>query len=280
MKIGIIMYGGIGDHLLANRLVPAVLQYYKIDKVDIIRPYLNNIEEYNGLNNPYFIAKSFNYYSEVIHVKKLISTHQDIWIDMQQTTNEFAEFNQYDKIFNFVPDAMIWPTYSHLPIAKHFKYFPQPNLNLENNDQDYIFFFPVARENQHELHKIPISLSKQIVEFANKNKLKTICPISEGNLYLKEYCKEINLETKVVSLDDMWQFAKNCKAAISCDSGPRYFPLHFGKPTLLLTGIINEPFLVRWLLNMNTTMHIDSTVENVFQRLSSLMDPLSQSIYY
>ena len=178
MKIGIIMYGGIGDHLLANRFVPAVLDYHKIDKVDIIRPYLNDPKEHNGIDHPYFIKKSFNYYSEVVHVKKNISTHLDIWIDMQQTIDEFEKFSNYDKVYNFVPDAMIWPSYGHLPIAKHFKYFPQPHLNLENNNQDYIFFFPVARENQHELHKIPISLSRKIVEFAKKHDQKTLPPLS------------------------------------------------------------------------------------------------------
>ena len=29
MKIGVIMYGGIGDHLLANRFIPAILNYHK-----------------------------------------------------------------------------------------------------------------------------------------------------------------------------------------------------------------------------------------------------------
>jgi ADP-heptose:LPS heptosyltransferase len=175
---------------------------------------------------------------------------------------------------------MIWPSYGHLPIAKHFKYFPQPHLNLENNNQDYIFFFPVARENQHELHKIPISLSRKIVEFAKKHDQKLICPISKDNVFLKNYCNEIDLEIKICSLDEMWQFSKDCKMAISCDSGPRYFPLHFGKPTLLLTGLINEVFLIRWLLNMNTTISINSSVEEIFERLSILSNPLNQSILY
>ena len=274
------MYGGIGDHLLANRLVPAVLDYHKVNKVDIIRPYLNSIEEYNGLNHPYFIKKSFNYYSEVFHFKKNKSTHPDIWTDMQQTTNEFEEFSLYDKIYNFVPDTMLWSTYKHLAIAKHFKYFPQPYLDLENNDQDYIFFFPVARENQHDLHKLPLDYSKQIVDFAKERNQKIICPISEDNKFLIDYCDKIQLDTQLCSLDEMWQFAKNCKAAISCDSGPRYFPLHFGKPTLLLTGLMNNSFLVRWLLNTNTTMQINSPVEDVFERLSILLDPVNQSILY
>jgi hypothetical protein len=78
----------------------------------------------------------------------------------------------------------------------------------------------------------------------------------------------------------MWQFSKNCKAAISCDTGPRYFPLHFGKPTLLITGLINNPFLIRWLLNLNTTMEINSPVESIFNKLSILLHPINHSILW
>lgn len=37
MKIRVVIYRGLGDQLLANRVVPSILENYDIDKVNIIK---------------------------------------------------------------------------------------------------------------------------------------------------------------------------------------------------------------------------------------------------
>jgi len=280
MKIGIIMYGGIGDHLLANRFVPAVIDEYSPNEIDIIRPYLNNVDEHIGKNYPLFIQESFNFYNKVIYVKKTKSTHQDIWIDMQQTTNEFDEFVNYNKVYNFVPDTMLWPNYTDLPLAKYYKHFPRPNITLQNNKKDYVFFFPTARENQHEMHKIPKEKARQIVSFSKTNNIKLVCPVASDNTFLINYCNDIGLDIFYCELNELWEFSKNCKAVISCDSGPRFFPLHFGKPEIIITNFFDDDFLVRWLLNPNWVMPMESTIEQIFERLNILLNPINQCLLH
>lgn len=274
------MYGGIGDHLLANRFVPSVLEHHNINKVDIIRPYLNSIDEYIGKNYPLFLKDSFDFYENVVFVKKTSNNNfSDLWINMQQTTCEFDEFKNYDKVYNFVPDALVWSSYIHLPLAKYFKFFPQPKLNLQNDNRDYVFFFPAARENQHESHKFSIEYAKQFVDFAYDNNINLLCPVDRENKFLINYCNEINLNIEYCNLNELWQFSKNCKSVISCDSGPRYFPLHFGKPEVIVTNFFNKEFLIRWLLNSNWVMEMNSKPSEVFQRLSILSNKINQCIY-
>lgn len=274
------MYGGIGDHLLANRFVPAIIEQYMPNEIDIIRPYLNNIDEHIGKNYPLFIAKNFNFYNKVVYVKKTYSTHPDIWIDMQNTTNEFDEFINYDKVYNFVPDSMIWKNYTDLPLAKYYKFFPKPDILLNNENKNYIFFFPTARENQHAMHQIPKDKAKKIVEFAKQNDIKLLCPVAPDNKFLINYCNEIDLDIHYCDLDELWQFSKNCNGVISCDSGPRFFPLHFGKPEVVVTNFFNEDFMVRWLLNPNWVMPMESTTEQIFERLNILLNPIKQCLLH
>lgn len=272
------MYGGIGDHLLANRFVPAIIEQYNPKSIDIIRPYLNSVDEHIGKNYPVFIKDNFNFYDKVVYVKKEKSTHPDIWIDMQQTTNEFEEFSNYDKVYNFVPDTMIWKEYSDLPLAKYYKHFPKPSIELINNQKDYIFFFPVARENQHPLHQIPKEKAKDIVTFAKNHNIKLMCPVAPDNTFLINYCKDIDLDIHFCDLDGLWQFSKDCSGVISCDSGPRFFPLHFGKVEIVITDFLNNEFLVRWLLNPNWAMPMNSTVEQIFERFFLLKNPINQCL--
>ena len=269
MKIGIIMYGGIGDHLLANRFIPAVLDFHQCEKVDILRPYLNNIDEHVGKHHASFIKESFpNFYSEIKFVQKKHSKHKDIWIDMQITTNDFHGSEEYDFIYNFVPDALYWTKYQHLSIKKHFEYFPYPQIKIPKIDlENYIFFHPLARDDQHPMHKFTKEYASKFVDFANKNSLKLICPVSKDNEFLINFCKDINLEYYVCDLIEMWSFAKQSLAAICCDSSPKYFAMTYGKPTAIVTNIINEAFMLRWLLNSNNVFSMDTEPQTIFQKL-------------
>lgn len=269
MKIGVIMYGGIGDHLLSNRFVPAILDYHQCNKVDIIRPYLNNIDEHSGKNHAKFIQDSFpNFYADLKFVQKKESKHKDIWIDMQMTVDDFHGSNEYDFIYNLVPDALYWTTYEHLPIKKHFEYFPYPHIQVPKiNLEDYVFFHPIARENQHPMHRFSEEYAKKFVSFSERNGIKLICPISKNDFFLKNYCDNISLEYYICDLTEMWSFAKQAKAAICCDSSPKYFAMTYGKPTAIVTNIINQDFMIRWLLNPNNVFSMNTEPETIFQKL-------------
>ena len=280
MKIGIIMYGGIGDHLLANRFVPAILNYHKQNKVELLRPYLNNLDEFPGKNYPDFMMESFsNFYSGYKYIKKNKSTHPDIWIDMQSTTDEFDEFNEYDIIYNLVPDTLAWLKYEHLEIEKYFANFPSPHLNLKDNNQNYIFFHPAAREDKTKDMVLNIEQAKSIVNFFKEKGERLICPLSNSNKFLIDFCNEINLEFYECDLIKMWQFSKNCKFSICCDSAPKYFPFHFSKPNLTLTNLYSEPFLIRWVLNPRSAMPLNSKPEEIYNGMKFLLNLKNRLLY-
>jgi ADP-heptose:LPS heptosyltransferase len=280
MKIGVIMYGGIGDHLLANRFVPSILNFHKESKVELLRPYLNNLDEFPGKNYPIFMMESFsNFYSGFKYIKKNISTHPDVWVDMQSTTNEFEEFNEYDIVYNLVPDALKWLTYDHLELEKYFKNFPSPHLNLKNDNQDYILFHPNAREDKTKQMVLNINQAANIVNFFKQKGERLICPVAPSNKFLIDFCKEIDLEMHECNLIEMWQFSKNCKFSICCDSAPKYFPFHFSKPNLTLTDLYSEIFLIRWVLNPRTAMPLNSKPEDIYDSMQFLLNLKNRLLY-
>ena len=276
MKIGVVIYGGLGDQLLANRFVPSVLEAYDIDKVDIIRPYVKTPEEHSDIVFLKFIKNSFHkFYNEIRFCKK--TNLNSFPHDFQCSTaiSDFEGFEEYDKVYNFVPDNLYFLRYNELPINKYYNFFPKPHSVTDSfNKKDYIFFHPVARDSQHFMHKLPIEYSKEIVNIIGQ-KYKVICPVSKDNLFLKSYCDEVGLEYYECNLDEMWSFAKNCKAAICCDSGPKYFPMHFDKLVFVITGIMNDDFLKRWLLVRKNTLPMfinPSTVLDAIEKLSNSLD--------
>lgn len=121
--------------------------------------------------------------------------------------------------------------------------------------------------------------AKDIVDVVG-SKYKLICPVSKDNLFLKRYCNEINLEYYECGLEDMWAFAKNCKVAICCDSGPKYFPMHFDKQVLIITGIMNDDFLKRWLLTRKNVTPINTDPNVILQAIDKLSNSLENRIKF
>jgi hypothetical protein len=262
MKIASIFHGGMGDQLLCNRFTPAILEAFDIKKIDIIRPYINNEDEHKDRLVLDFVKNSFfHFYNEVKFCKIKEECAADQYLSKcSKADNNFFGYEVYDKVYNFVPDNLKFLQYNELQINKYYNFFSKPHIKIkELETKDYIFFFPAARENQHHLHKFPIDFSKSIVDtFASKYKL--ICPVSKTNYFLKDYCEKIGVETYECDLYEMWAFAKNCKMAICCDSGPKLFPMHFDKPVFTVTGFFDKAgpaydFLVRWLLNKKYIFH-------------------------
>lgn len=281
MKIGVVIYGGLGDQLLANRFVPSILETYDIDKVDIIRPYIKTPEEHSDIVFLKFIKNSFyKFYNDINFCKKTNTDSLPSDTQCSRVFCDFEGFETYDKVYNFVPDNLYFLNYNDLPINKYYNIFPKPHLkNLDFNKKDYIFFHPIARSSQHEFHKLPLQYAKEIVRTVGKH-YKLICPVSKDNLFLKRYCNEINLEYYECGLEDMWAFAKNCKAAICCDSGPKYFPMHFDKQVLIITGIMNEDFLKRWLLTRKNITPINTDPNIILEAIDKLSNSLENRIKF
>lgn len=265
MKIATIFHCGIGDQLLCNRFTPAILDAFQIDKIDIVRPYLNEENEHKDSHALEFIKSSFSSFYNDIKFCKItdVGNSGDYLQKCYRVEKNFFGSEQYDRIYNFIPDNLKFLQYNELQINKYYNFFPTPQIKINtSNTGDYIFFFPVARENQHDLHKFPIDFSKSILD-AFKDKYKLICPVSKDNYFTKNYCEKIGVDTYECDLYEMWSFAKNCKMAICCDSGPKLFPMHFGKPVFTATGFFNKngpsyDFLIRWLLNKKYIFHFNT----------------------
>jgi hypothetical protein len=98
-----------------------------------------------------------------------------------------------------------------------------------------------------------IALIKKLLEAGKQ--VVSVCQTEYMDFY-KEITelKNPNFTLTDCSLEEFFILSEACSAFIGVDSGLRYFPLHYGKPTYVFSKYCKQPFnpapshLLRWLV--------------------------------
>jgi hypothetical protein len=165
-------------------------------------------------------------------------------------------FNDSDHFYNLCIDNLDWMHYS-FDWKRYFHFFPRPEINNELPDikDSYILTHLYPRPNSdHNVEQwYAIALIKKLLESGKQ--IVSVCQAEYMDFY-KEITelKNPNFTLTDCSLEEFFTLSEACSSFIGVDSGLRYFPLHYGKPTYVFSKYCREPFnaapshTLRWLV--------------------------------
>ena len=272
--VSIRLEGGIGDHLLANRFVGAIKEKHPDAQLNFYSDTENNHKQINLLkhawpsiytnNNCRVIEsrKSKNFKVKTQFGEEIYNCHLD---NIPDEYNRL--FNDSDYFYNLCIDNLDWLNYT-FDWKRYFYFFPRPEINIKLPDikDSYILTHLLPRPNSdHNIEQwYAIELIKKLLKSGKQ--VVSVCQTEYMNFY-KDIVdlNDPNFKLTDCSLEEFFILSQACSAFIGVDSGLRYFPLHYGKPTYVFSKYCQQPFqawpshILRWLVFEKYTlpMHYD-----------------------
>ena len=258
MNISVRLEGGLGDHLLSNRFVPAILDKYPSAKITAFSDTEGNTFQKEG------VLCAYDYLYEdikVIDSKK----YKDFWVDCQFGEDNYygalenvpdeivEEMNSYDKFYDLHIDSLKWMQHDY-DWFRYFYFFPKPNIpekHEENLPDDYIVLHLASETSVgHRLEQWYINrLVKEL-----SNTLPCVIISTPKTNHFFEDCVGENVKLINTSVSKAFDIITKAKLMISTDSGFRCLAYGSGVPTLTFSSSSNAPHQVvpshqiRWLL--------------------------------
>jgi len=281
MKINVRLEGGLGDHLLGNRFVPAILDKYPNAEIKLFSDTENNLRSLE------FLLKCFpNFYKrggEVIKERKnkefIINSQfgtENLPAHISNQKDEVVEnmINNCDKFYDLHIDGLKWSK-TDFEWLRYYYFFPKPQFEIiEKYKFKYILAHLYSRpDSSYSLDKeYVINLLLKLSE-----KQKVVILIEEKH---KDYYNNLFNNDNIIidtsgDLIDVFNLAANCSAFIGIDSGIRYMPYHFGKPTFVFSnsckkyGEIMHSHLIRWLLFPKNVLPMHTDINAVCSLLNN-----------
>ena len=281
MKINIRLEGGLGDHLLGNRFVPAILEKYPDAKIKVFSDTENNPRSLELLLKcfPDFYKRG----GEVIKERKNkeftvtsqfgVENWPSCFLNQKDETIQEMVHN-CDKFFDLHIDGLKW-MHEDFDWLRYYYFFPKPQFEITKKyEYKYILAHLYSRPDS------PYSLDQgYVINLLSKlsGKQKVVVLIEEK---YKEYYSEL-FDNENIQIDtsgdlmDVFNLAANCSAFIGIDSGIRYMPYHFSKPTFVFSaycgqyGQVIPSHLIRWLLNSKNVLPMHTEINAVCNLLNN-----------
>jgi ADP-heptose:LPS heptosyltransferase len=281
MKINVRLEGGLGDHLLGNRFIPAILEKYPNAEIKAFSDTENNPRSLD------LILKCFpNFYKrggEVIKERKnkqfMINSQfgNENWpsciLNQKDSTIE-KMVNECDKFFDLCIDSLKWMS-KDFDWLRYYHFFSKPQIEIATKYRfNYILAHLYARPDS------PYCLDQEyVINLLSKlsEKQKVVVLVEEK--YKDYYSKLFNNYTIEIDtsgdLMEIFNLAANCSAFIGMDSGVRYMPYHFSKPTFVFSsscqkyGNLLPSHSIRWLLNARNVLPMHTEINTVCNILNN-----------
>jgi hypothetical protein len=282
MKISVRMEGGLGDHILANRFVPAILDKYPNSEIHLFSDTGGKTLQSDTLLSLY------NFYSSRTLLKRKSDT---FYIQSQFGKENFpAHLNNiddeqrrfmvgFDKFFNLHIDWMEWTQYD-IHWQNYFYHFPQPTLSLPNikHKKDYIIMH-IASDNMGNNHRMSKKyLNSLIPRIPSNYEIKILCTPSTKNFIGSHIEPRARLEIIDAPLPEVISLVKYSSGLIAIDSGIKYFGYTFNIPTVCWAKESRRPhscpiaFQSRWLTFPQTMFPLEHDPDVIVGTLLNLIE--------
>ena len=237
MNIALRFEGGLGDHILANRFVPAIIDKHPGAEINLFSSPTGGTE-FQAVT----IGKLFNYYR---HVYVLDQSSKDFPIQHQFGIEDYpahiANVNNdqlkimmsHDKFYNLHIDWLDWISYD-FDWQRYFYRFPLPTaaINQFEHDEPYLVLH-LASNNKGNNHRMSKEYIAELVNELNKEFYLFILSTPSTRNFIDSRIKETNMLT--IFEEDIFrvvELIKGCEGMVAIDSSLKYFGYTFNKPTL------------------------------------------------
>lgn len=255
-KINLRLEGGLGDHLLAVRFIPAIKEKYPDAKIKIYSDTCGKTFQRDALVSCY--GHLFDEI-EVIPAKK----HKEFWVNCQFGTDNFygamenipddirKEMTEdCDKFYDLHIDGLKWMNYD-FDWLRYFYFFPKPNVTPVNVNKPYaILHLHSATSKGHNLEQFYID---GLVQKISETIHVVIISTKEDN-HLFTHLANDNVSVLNSSVEDVFSYISQAQVMVSTDSGFRYIAYGCSVPTITFSKNAQGPHQVprshqaRWLL--------------------------------
>jgi ADP-heptose:LPS heptosyltransferase len=289
--VSIRLEGGIGDHLLANRFVAAIKEKHPDAQLNFYSDTEGNNKQINLLkyawpsiytNNNCKVIE--NRKSKDFKVKSQFG-EETYNCHLNNLPDHYLRlFDDSNYFYNLCIDNLDWMHYD-IDWKRYFYFFPRPEKTVASSisKDNYILthLFPRPNSDHNVEQWYAIALIKKLLQSGKR--VVSVCQTEYMDFY-KEIVElnDHNFTLTDCSLEEFFDLSEKCSSFIGVDSGLRYFPLHYGKPTYVFSKYCQEPFqawpshILRWLIfdKYVLPMHYDiNTVSDII--VNSIIHPAS-----
>lgn len=284
-RINLRLEGGLGDHLLATRFIPAIKEKYPDAK----------IKAYSDTNGKTFQKEALqsaygHLFDEIVVIPN--KKFKEFWVDCQFGTDNFygalenvpddirkEMMEDCDKFYDLHIDGLKWMNYD-FDAMRYFYFFPRPTIGtLKTEDgtpkPDYVVMhLHSATSKGHVLEQFYIDgLVKKVSEFSNVVLIST-----PDTNHLFEHLKSDKVTVFNGTVDAVFTLIGNAKAMISTDSGFRYIAYGCNVPVItfsancLAPGQVPLSHQIRWLMFTNQILPLNYSFTFVAKVVKNILE--------
>lgn len=287
--------GGLGDHLLACRFLPAIKEKYPEAKIRVYTDTNGKTFQKDGISSAYG-----HLFDEIVVIPS--KKYSEFWVDCQFGTDNFygalenvpddirKEMTEdCDKFYDLHIDGLKWMNYD-FDWLRYFYFFPRPQFSSIAEK-----YFPVFNPNDYVVMHLHSSTSKghileqfyidglvqKVSEFSN---VVLIATAADNHLYNHLTNDKVSIHNG--SVESVFHLIANAKAMVSTDSGFRYIAYGASVPCITFSANCFAPSQVplshqiRWLmftahvlpLNYSFT-YVAKTVKNILENKGYALVP-------
>lgn len=260
MNISVRLEGGAGDCLLGHRFSTAIKEKYPQSS---ITAYIDS--EGKSFQKELIECLYPSFYKEI----KIIPNkkYKEFWVDCQFGIDNYygalenvpdnirSEMESYDKFYDLHIDSLKWTGYD-FDWLRYFKFFPKPELKVNNNRGNYIVFHLVSSTSAG--HRLEDWYITKLISLISKNYKCVIISTEDTNKFYNEIKNLPNIEIFNGPIKDVCSVISNASMMIATDSGFRYIAYGYGIPTITFSKHSQQPFSsipshqLRWLMFAET----------------------------
>jgi hypothetical protein len=274
MNILVKYEGGIGDCLLANRFLFAIKEKHPDSNIEVAF-------DTNGNPNQESILKRLwpSIYTNTFTIGKRLSDSYFIENKSGRVVNYPphpnnlpASFNNKlkncDRYYNLHIDSLNFMKYDFNWLSWYY-HFPKPeNYSVYNGKLPDKFIMVHLLPRMDSFHKLDREYSIQLIKQLQKV-LPVVVICDEENFGWYNNVSDYIIDP---TFSEIFDIASKCSMFFGADSSVRYIPLHFGKPTYILSHhctkpndikSVNHAHLLRWLVFRNNVLPSNCNIERI-----------------
>ena len=288
------MEGGLGDHFAANRFIPAIKEKHPEAIIDLFSDTEGNTQQSSILKemwpshfNEIYILKEKKYKN--FKIKSSNFPEEDHRGNIKNVPDEQHDrmTKDYDKFYDLHIDSLEWLNHDY-DWFKYFNIFPRPEKTMEAQralPEKFILAHLYARDDA-DSNMENWYISKLLNNITQEFDVVVLYDENSKDQYHKlvEECNP-RLHFIHARLGEIFHIASKCSAMFGIDSGIRYIPYHFGKPTFTFSkyckqyGVVQYSYLIRWLFNDRYVFPLHYEVTSAGQILKNCLKNPAYRLY-